>query len=106
MEQEDIREKILQGYERLAFGSTADAVRLLFVEDISRQALRNMDLFAVAEIRRPKNGGMEIKFFDRIQAQQCMEAMGGSDSSAGFYEALQDAALRLKDDAPKEEEAT
>ena len=52
MEQEDIREKILQGYERLAFGSTADAVRLLFVEDISRQALRNMDLFAVAEIRK------------------------------------------------------
>ncbi len=99
MTQSEIKEKILQGYERLAFGSAADAVRLLFVEDVSRQMLRGMDLFTVAEIRRPKGGGMEIKFFDRLRALQCMEAMGEENSSAGFYEALQAAAENLEEPA-------
>ena len=98
MKQSEIKEKILQGYERLAFGSAADAVRLLFVEDVSRQMLRGMDLFTVAEIRRPK-GGMEIKFFDRLRALQCMEAMGEEVSPAGFYEALQAAAESLEEPA-------
>ncbi len=108
MEQNERKEKIMEGYERLAFGSAADAVRLLFVEDISRQMLRGMDLFTVAEIRRPKGGGMEIKFFDRIRALQCMEAMGENDSPAGFYEALQAAAEGLEDAAgvPREGEGT
>ena len=104
MTQSEIKEKILQGYERLAFGSAADAVRLLFVEDVSRQMLRGMDLFTVAEIRRPKGGGMEIKFFDRLRALQCMEAMGEENSPAGFYEALQAAAESLEEPAAEADE--
>ena len=99
MTQSEIKEKILQGYERLAFGSAADAVRLLFVEDVSRQMLRGMDLFTVAEIRRPKGGGMEIKFFDRIKALQCMEAFAGANKAdGGFYEALERSAGMLGDE--------
>ena len=48
----ELREKILQGYERLAFGGVADAVRLLFAEEITPAAARKMDLFSVAEIKR------------------------------------------------------
>lgn len=91
----ELREKILQGYERLAFGSVADAVRLLFAEDVTPCTARKMDLFSVAEIKRPKGGGMEIRFFDRIKALQCMEALGESTSPAGFYHALEAGAAAL-----------
>ena len=91
----ELREKILQGYERLAFGGVADAVRLLFAEEITPAAARKMDLFSVAEIKRPKGGGMEIRFFDRIKALQCMEALGESTSPAGFYHALEAGAAAL-----------
>lgn len=91
----ELREKILQGYERLAFGSVADAVRLLFAEDVTPCTARKMDLFSVAEIKRPKGGGMEIRFFDRIKALQCMEALGESTSPTGFYHALEAGAAAL-----------
>lgn len=56
------------GYARLAFGSIADAVSLLYMESPSSKELEQMDLFSVAEIKRPKDGSMEIKFFDRFKA--------------------------------------
>lgn len=63
-----VNETAKEGFHRLAFGGIHDAVRLLFCEDVNPRTLKNMDLFAVSEIRRPKNGGMEIRFFDRIEA--------------------------------------
>ena len=60
-----VNETAKEGFRRLAFGGIHDAVRLLFCEDVNPRTLKNMDLFAVSEIRRPKNGGMEIRFFDR-----------------------------------------
>ena len=50
------------GYYRLAFGNIADAVSLLFEENPTRERLGEMDLFLVSEIKRPKDGTMEIKF--------------------------------------------
>lgn len=92
------KEHILDGYEKLAFGSVADAVRLLFSDEPDLNALESMDLFNIAEIKRPKGGGMEIKFFDRIKALQCMEEMDSSAETgqAGFYRALQNGARALE----------
>lgn len=87
------------GYERLAFGSVADAVRLLFAgEDFDAEKLDSMDLFNISEIRRPKNGGMEIKFFDRLKALQCLEKLEGvaSDTANPFYIALEQGASAIK----------
>ena len=56
-----VNETAKEGFRRLAFGGIHDAVRLLFCEDVNPRTLKNMDLFAVSEIRRPKNGGMEIR---------------------------------------------
>ncbi len=58
------------GFERLAFSSVGDAVSLLFAHDVSRETLSKMDLFMVSEIKKLKDGAMEIKFFDRIKALQ------------------------------------
>lgn len=67
------------GYYRLAFGSIADAVSLLYMQQPDLAQLQKMDLFLVSEIRRPKDGAMEIKFFDRVKALEKL-AQGGSDT--------------------------
>lgn len=101
----EIREEILEGYRRLAFGKVQDPVRLLFCEELTPAALKKMDLFNVSEVKRVKGGGMEIKFFDRIRALQCMQELGGDEQAiSGFYQALaqgvQALSEELEGDAP------
>ncbi len=42
----------------------------MFLEDPHPDSLKTLDLFSVSELRRPKGGGMEIKFVDRMLALQ------------------------------------
>lgn len=89
-----------EGYRRIAFGDVRDPVRLLFCEDVTPRALKSMDLFNISEIRRPKGGGMEIKFFDRIRALQCLQELGAQEESpCGFYRALEQGAEALEEGA-------
>ena len=78
------------GYERLAFGNVSDAVKLMFSENPVEENLDKYDLFNVAEIKRPKDNAMEIKFFDRIKALEKLENSESSADSTGseFYKAL------------------
>lgn len=97
----ETRDTVLEGYRHIAFGSVTDPVRLLFCEEVTPRALKSMDLFNVAEIKRPRGGGMEIKFFDRIRALQCLEEMSAGEAApCGFFEALQEGAQALKEDDP------
>ncbi len=95
---EKARKRVKRGYERLAYGGIADAVRLLFTEEPDLAALGKMDLYNIAEIKRPKGGGMEIKFFDRIKALQSLEELStaGGDSLP-FYRTLQECAQSFKE---------
>lgn len=79
------------GYERLAFGSIADAIRLLYSDSLDTGKLEDMDLFNISEIKRPKEGAMEIKFFDRLRALEKLEEAdsGYKDSLGPFYRALE-----------------
>lgn len=65
--------KALLGYERLAFGSISDCVKLLFADNLKPNEFSKMNLFNVSSIKKSKDGGMEIKFFDRLQALQKLE---------------------------------
>jgi hypothetical protein len=95
---EKARKRITKGYERLAFGGIADAVRLLFTEEPDLAALGKMDLYNIAEIKRPKGGGMEIKFFDRIKALQCLEALNtGGNEPLPLYQTLQECAHSFRE---------
>ncbi len=98
-QEKDQQEKLRQGFEQLAFGSVTDAVRLLFEEDMTKAALDEMNLFNVAEIKRLKGGGMEIKFADRLKALQCLEQLSLAQEHGGaeFYQALERSAAMLKD---------
>lgn len=72
----------MQGYRRLAFGSVCDAVSLLYKSEPSDEELREMDFFGVSEIKRPKDGSMEIKFFDRLKALEKLGASSCADTGA------------------------
>ncbi len=83
--------EVADGLRRIAFGGVADAVRLLYSDELPVD-IDGMDLFCVAELKRPKGGGMEIKFFDRIKALEQLKdiSRGISDGSVEpFYRALE-----------------
>lgn len=93
------------GYKRLAFGNIADAVSLLYKEKPSLEDLKQMDLFSVSEIKRPKDGAMEIKFFDRLKALEKLENLSSSKSGSEspFYDALITGAQMLSKDSKDNE---
>lgn len=87
------------GLIKLAVGKVSDAVGLLYDERPSAEALNNMDLFMVSEIRR-KNDQVEIKFFDRFKA--LCELSKGNEKRSGsgsFYDALMAGAESLNNTA-------
>lgn len=95
--------KATTGYERLAFGNISDSIKLLFPENLSHEDLEKMDLFNISEIKKSKEGAMEIKFFDRLRAlekleQVDMEQKGDKDP---FYYALEQGIKKL--DLPRSE---
>lgn len=91
-------EEVRAGLRRLAFASSADAVRVLLsdnYEDIDTEAL---DFFNISEIKRVKGGGIEIKFFDRIKALEKLGEFSGNtqhNNSQPFYTALENSAKAL-----------
>lgn len=92
------RAELIAGYRRLAFGSIADAVRLL--QQIDQDAPLDpdtLDLFSVSEIKRPKGGSMEIKFFDRQKALDRLSELQetAADSALPFYKALERSAAAI-----------
>lgn len=87
------------GYRRLAFGKISDAVSLLYMENPSREQLEHMDLFMVSEIKRPKDGSMEIKFFDRLKAlERLTDDSERENGAAPFYDAIARGAEALRSD--------
>lgn len=83
--------KACAGYERLAFGSIDDAIKLLYTGSLDIAKLEDMNLFNISEIKRPKDGAMEIKFFDRLKALEKLEQsdVSGKDTLIPFYHALE-----------------
>ncbi|MBQ3940875.1 MAG: terminase small subunit [Oscillospiraceae bacterium] len=79
-----VRQLVLAGLTRLAFGRTNDAVQLAFAEELpDEDRLNALDLYAVSEIRRDKNGGVEVKLFDRQRAlERLLECASAADSQA------------------------
>lgn len=81
------------GLSRLAFGSTADAVKLILSANSDNPPLPDtLDLFNVSEIKYTSGKGMEIKFFDRLKALEQLSKISESalnSSALSFYEALE-----------------
>lgn len=86
-------ESVRSGLERLAFGSISDAVKL--IRDEGEANVTKLDLYNVSEIKKVKGGGVEIKFFDRLDALekllQIEESFGRSATAESFFSALESA---------------
>lgn len=75
------REDVLRHLAQLAFGRSADGVRLALQ---GREAdLDEMDLSAVAEIRVTDKGGVELKFLDRVRALEALYTLLEGDGAQG-----------------------
>ncbi len=86
------------GYERLALGKVTDAIKLLYCENLSDDEIEKLDLTNIAEIKKPKDGAMEIKFFDRLKA---LEKMGDFDKESSkkqgsLFDAIKNGAKALE----------
>ncbi|MBR3588278.1 MAG: terminase small subunit [Clostridia bacterium] len=92
------KKEIISGLKRLAFGSVADCLRLILADREENFEIENMDFFNISEIKKPKGGGLEIKFFDRLKALEKLSVIcesGDESSSMPFYEAIRKSAKAL-----------
>lgn len=93
------------GYYRLAFSGIADAVSLLYMDKPSEKTLSEMDLFMISEIKKPKDGAMEIKFFDRLKAlENLCKNSDTKEQSNGLFDALSIAAKNISEQSGDENE--
>ena len=73
----------------LAFGRSNDAIGLLLAEEPpGAAAVQALDLFPVSSVKRDKNGGMEIHFFDRLKALTALYEYGGDADGKAAAHAL------------------
>ena len=88
------REEVIAGYRRLAFGPGNDVLKLLFYdEQPCPEELAGLDMFNVSDIKRPKGGGLEVRFYSRFEALERLVEVGGfsqvPDGVKSFYEAIE-----------------
>lgn len=84
------RMTVEHGLRQLAFGDISDAVRLIFNPPQDPEDLENMNLFNISEIRRGKDGMVEIKLYNRMEAMHCLEERKANrDEVLPLYQALQ-----------------
>ena len=90
-------DRTVTGYERLAFGGIADAVRLVLGGAVSPEELETMDLFTVSGIKRQKEGCLEIQFYDRLKALEKLQELSRSDGEeqSSFLTALERGAMAV-----------
>lgn len=98
--------EVTEGYRRLAFGSVADAVKLILSDELpDGSELERLDLTMVSDIKRPKSGGIEVKFFDRLKALDRLCELSNAASageSSDFLTALDRSARALRGDDASE----
>ena len=91
VEQSDLIRRLCE----LAFSRSNDAIRLAYMEHPDEETIDRLDLSAVSEFKRGSNGGVEIRFLDRVKAIDTLRsflcpAPADSDAAA-FLQALEDA---------------
>ena len=85
----------------MAFGCFADAVSLLFKDEISPEEIKQMDLYNISDIKRKKGGDIEIKFFDRLKALEHLQQIScqeEKDPAVSLFSAIEKGAAALRDE--------
>lgn len=68
MNKERERKKILGKLSKIAFEKPNDAVKLAFLKDEnSAEEIEKLDLTMLSEVKRDKNGAVEVKLVNRLE---------------------------------------
>ncbi len=92
---------IISGYYRLAFGCVADAISLLFKDEVTDEEIKQMDLYNISDIKRKKGGDIEIKFFDRLKALEHLKQITCHEEknpASSLFSAIEKGAAALRDE--------
>ena len=92
----------LAGLKRMAFSAANDAVRPVCGENPPEAGeMAGLDLFCVSEMKRTRDGNLEVRFFDRAKALEALLAWGEKADNAvqnqSFYAALEKSTAALRD---------
>lgn len=86
------RSKLLKEIRELAEKRPNDAVKLAFLSREDMDLVDELDLQAVTEFKRGKDGGVEVKFVDRLGTLKwLLETTGGDPRAEKLYRALEGA---------------
>ena len=95
--------QILEGLRELAFSDSTDVVRLLGPLPESAAELKafaeSLNLYNVSELKIPKPGQLDVKYYDRFEALRLLRELAGAGAGGdetGFYAALQAASQALE----------
>jgi len=89
------RDDLYRMARKLARSPANDAVKLAYLTGEERKALDKLDLSAVTEFKRTKDGGVELKFLDRMAAiKWLIENFGDAPEAKRLYAALERSAER------------
>lgn len=94
--------EVSSGYRRLAFGNNSDALELIFCSEPTKMDFEKLDLFGVSEIRKQKDGSIEVKFFDRLKALEKLDSFDEKNSKRkenDLYSAIEKSAAALSENA-------
>lgn len=70
---QDTKASALKGLERLAFASCLDAVKLCREDhNLSAQQWESLDLFCVSQMKKNKDGSLEIVLYNRLEALKAL----------------------------------
>ena len=87
------RDELLAGIQKLANYRPNDAVKLAFFSEKDIEKVDGLDLSAVTEFKRGKDGGMEMKFVDRLETLKwLLEQVGEDPRAEKLYRALEETA--------------
>lgn len=108
LEKRQMRQMLICGINRLAFGTAVDGAKLaVFSNTIDEEQLEQLDLYQVSELKKQKDGGFEVKFFDRFKAfsmlDQLIKEEESTDTATDLFTALNIAAEQNAMEAVKDE---
>lgn len=95
LQQENLRQRVLVGLERLAFGGSADALELVLQEEPQGLNLDRLDLYRVSGVKR-SSSGIELRLYDRQKALETLWQLTSEEAAplCGLYKALDQAAAK------------
>jgi len=97
---EKLREALLEKAAELAFGTNADLARLAFFGEENPEIIEKLDLSRMSELEKVSNGTVKLKTLDRVKLIELLlnatvQESAQSGDATGILAALERASQRI-----------